>query len=463
MKTENLKVAIFPIGSAMKFTKSKLKRSDGSSEYFKLFYGLARNASVSELWILQRSDWKKLTYEEKCEIDPRGIIRDIYTEFEVKLSPGRRQNEDGSISAHSAEEERLYEDLWNKVKNIEQPDFGIGFASQGLTMVNIPGIIPSIKDPSKLTGALDMTRIYSAPIIHYLNMSKIPWYMVLTDPRYVKKTQKWRDMVNGPLSCIAQYNDDIEFKHYDTYPNPASGTEITEKLNLYYSGIEKLNLIGESIIKPDIEKPNKFSIVAMQSSYGNEEKDYRLEALKKWVLSYSGSKDWKIYGKWAERFTEGYSQFQGYRDPEEIDKIFKETKYTLVIPIRPHWVTSKYAEMLRLGVVPFLHPEYDTQYSLVPKDHYIRVNTPEELYLKIEELETNTEKRINLVKELQLMFLKGVRQGTFLADVVNPFFKRDNLNISLLNEYNDELLRSPEGEKIEIRPVKETFKHTTLF
>ena len=78
MKTENIKVAIFPIGSAMKFGKDKLKRSDGTSEYFKLFYGLARNASISEIWILQRSDWKKLSSEDKIAIDPRGTIRELF-------------------------------------------------------------------------------------------------------------------------------------------------------------------------------------------------------------------------------------------------------------------------------------------------------------------------------------------------------------------------------------------------
>ena len=63
MKTENLKIAIFPIGSAMKFRKENIKRADGTSEYFKLFYGLVRNPNVSEVWLLQRSDWKKLSTE----------------------------------------------------------------------------------------------------------------------------------------------------------------------------------------------------------------------------------------------------------------------------------------------------------------------------------------------------------------------------------------------------------------
>ena len=186
MKTENIRVAIFPIGSALKFSKEKIKRSDGSSEYFKLIYGLARNASISEIWLVQRSDWKKLTSDEKIAIDPRGIIRDIYTEFNVTVPPGRRQGDDGVLHSYTSEEQDRYKILWDRVKHLEQPDFGLGFASQGLTMVNIPGIIPGIKDPTKMASVLDMTAIYSAPVVHWINMSKIPWFMIMTDPRYIK-------------------------------------------------------------------------------------------------------------------------------------------------------------------------------------------------------------------------------------------------------------------------------------
>ena len=463
MKTENLKVAVFPIGSSMKFSKEKLKRSDGTSEYYKLIWALCRNSSVNEVWLLQRSDWKKLTFEEKVEFDPRGVLRDIYTEFEVQVPPGRRQGPDGNLIPHTPDEQTRYKDLWNKVQDLGQPDFGLGFASQGLTMVNIPGIIPGIKDPSKMTSSLDMTVIYSAPIIHYLNMSNIPWYMILTDPRYVKPKQKWRDMVNGPKECIAQYNYDIDFTHFDTYPNPATGQEITEKLVLKYSGIEKMNLIGEEIIRPDSERDIKFSIVAMQSSYGKQEVDYRLEALKKWILSQPGSVNYNIYGKWDERFTKGYTQFQGYRDPAEIDEIFKSTRYTLIIPIRPNWVTSKYAEMLRVGVLPFFHPDYDTQFSTIPQDHYLRVKTPGEMFTKIDELEANPEMRIKMVKQLQVTFLQGVRKGSFLSDVVNPFLQRAGVDVQLGNGYCDDVLRTQNLSDIEPPKKKDDVKARSLF
>jgi hypothetical protein len=464
MKTKNIKVAIFPIGSALKFSKDKIKRNDGSNEYFKLIYGLARNASISEIWVVQRSDWKKLTSDEKIEIDPRGVIRDIYTEFNVTVPPGRRHGDDGVLQSYTLEEQDRYKILWERVKDIEQPDFGIGFASQGLTMVNIPGIIPGIKDPTKMASVLDMTAIYSAPVIHWLNMSKIPWFMIMNDPRYIKEKQKWRDMVNAPLAGIAQYNMEIDLVHFNKYPEPSTGKEVTEKFYLKYSGIEKLNLIGETVVPPDTaDRDSKFFIVAMQSCWGNSEIDYRHEILKKWILNRAGSQEYHIYGKWDERFTRSYTQFKGYYSPQEVDAISKKYRYTLVIPIRPHWVTSKYVEMLRVGVLPFFHPDYDTQYLLVPRDHYIRVKTPQEMFEKIEELEANPEKRIKIVKELQFKFLQGVRKGTFLAKTINPFLENASIDVRIGEEYSDEILRIPELQDFVKPAKKDVIVAKTLF
>jgi hypothetical protein len=56
--------------------------------------------------------------------------------------------------------------------------------------------------------------------------------------------------------------------------------------------------------------------------------------------------------------------------------------------------------------------------------------------------------RIKLVKELQVKFLQGVRKGTFLADVFNPFLEKHNIPVVLGKEYSDEVLRQPEPEDL---------------
>jgi len=69
-------------------------------------------------------------------------------------------------------------------------------------------------------------------------------------------------------------------------------------------------------------------------------------------------------------------------------------------------VTSKYAEMLHYGIIPFLHPSYDTECNVFPKDHFIRCKSPEDLKKKIEYLNENPEHYKTLFYNLQTKYLK---------------------------------------------------------
>lgn len=85
------------------------------------------------------------------------------------------------------------------------------------------------------------------------------------------------------------------------------------------------------------------------------------------------------------------------------DKMFN-TKYTLVIPLNkkhPEFVTQKTYSMIYYGIIPFwCKTDYDTNniYNKIPD--YIKVETPEELYQKINELENNKELYKSILNQL---------------------------------------------------------------
>jgi len=432
MKETGLRIAVMPIGSIVKFKKEHLKRSDGSVEYYKTIWALTHNANVEQIVILQKSDWDKLTDEEKADIDPRGVIYDVYSEHGLKT--GNPKDKDDLA------EWAKYTNVYEAVKDMPTPDFAIAFLAQGFANVNIPLFLPKKKDPSGKNMVLSMTLRYSAPMIHYLNVTKIPYFVIATDPRYCPPKLKRRDVANRPLEFISQFNETCLFTSICEYKSEAEET-MTE-IPIRYTGIERINLVNEPIFPPDNDRPIKFAISAMQSSYGEKTtKDYRFDELKKWVLNQPGSEDYHIYGKWIEFFTKDNPQFKGMIAHTEIDSTFSKTRYTLVIPIRANWVTGKYVEMLRVGCLPFFHPHYDTQCSTVPKDHFLRVKDPQDMYKKIEYLEANPEKRIALVKELQIKFLLGVRKGDFFANLINESLTNHNLPFRLAPNYSDELKR----------------------
>ena len=82
------------------------------------------------------------------------------------------------------------------------------------------------------------------------------------------------------------------------------------------------------------------------------------------------------------------------------------TKYTFCVPIKEGMVTSKYAEMLHYGIIPFLHPSYDTDFNVFPEGHFIRCKSPEDLKKKIEFLNANPEHYKKLFYNLQEKYLK---------------------------------------------------------
>jgi len=432
MKNTDIHVAVFPIGSIVKFKTDSLKRSDGSSEYHKLIWALVRQKHISKVSIIQKSDWDKLTDDEKEAFDPRGVIFDAYSHYGLR-TPQR-------VTSATPKEQCYY--LWDALQNDDKPDFGIGFPAQGFAMINLPNYLPQLRDPSKLCSALNMTVRYAGPIVHWINKSEIPWYMIATDPRYCEKKFKRRDVSNAPIEVLAQYNDEITLTSIDEYVEKP--TESEKQLTVTYTGIEKTNLVNERIIAPDNnERTNKFAIVAMQSSYGkNNIKDYRYTVLKDWVFEHDKNEEAKVYGKWAEIFTDKHKQFKGFMDAKDIDELFENTRYTLVIPIRPKWVTSKYAEMLRVGVVPFLHPDYDTQFNVIPEDHFVRLKSPEDFYTKMKYLDENPEKRIQLVKSLQLKLLKGVRKGEFLVNMLNEHNAKNGIDVHIPYEFDETLTRT---------------------
>ena len=138
--------------------------------------------------------------------------------------------------------------------------------------------------------------------------------------------------------------------------------------------------------------------------------------------------------KLYDYFKEGNPQFKGYIATEDLDKTFAETRYTLVLPTAAGWVTSKYAEMLQLGVLPFLHPDYDNQYHIVPKDHPMRVKDANDFYKKMEYFDNNPEKRIKMVEYLQDLLISNAYTGSFMIELLNKSLKEEDLPFQLSEE-----------------------------
>lgn len=450
METQKNSVAFFAIGSAIKFNKKNLLRSDGTSEYYSLIKLLLKNKNVGRILLLSKSDWNRLSKEEQVKLDPEGKIFDPFSKF-VQLSKRKKpENID--------ERRQYYIDFYQILKeNGITADFGIGFTSQGWSTTALPGFLNTLKPPFTPVQCLDMTLFYASEIIYYLNMTNMKWWLLATDPRYVKPSMRYRDITNLPQKVLGQQDFDIEWFGVKELKRDASveNNDYTiRNIVSRYSGIEKMNLIDGGVIDPaTIDKPHKFTIVSMQLSAPTSKEDLRFNILKEYILDRDPDGKARIFGKWSDFFKGSYPQFKGYIATEDLDKTFAETRYTLVLPTAAGWVTSKYAEMLQLGVLPFLHPDYDNQYHIVPKDHPMRVKDADDFYKKMEYFDNNPEKRITFIKGMQQQLISDAFSGKFMIDLINKSLKEADIQINLSD---DESSLYPKKEKVIVTKPKRT-------
>lgn len=258
---------------------------------------------------------------------------------------------------------------------------------------------------------LEMFKAYVSPIIYCLNELEIPWVSLSPDPRYLPYSAY--DMFKLPSKNLSQWNGTLIQKTYKDYYNKNKEDLILRNIEISYSGIEKVCLINS--FEQELNKKNNSKMVIVLNEGGNGGL-LRGPLIEEWILN-SLEDEVEIYGKWKTEKYLNDNRFKGSIHMSKFNDLFKDVKYTFIIPIDKEWTTSKIWEMINQNVIPFMHPYYDSQMNLnVPS--YIRVNSPEELKEKIQELESNTELYLSLISKLKNMITLDDRNGITINNTI---------------------------------------------
>lgn len=233
--------------------------------------------------------------------------------------------------------------------------------------------------------SLETFQKYVAPVYDYLNTSGIPWVMIANDPRYLVQGN---DLMNRPVRVLSQYDEVVQMQSFDNWEDQ---NYVKRPVASVYAGMEKMFLIGSRIT--GAEKTINFMMVLNEGKNGVKS---RYPMLKEYVLD--SMDDVAIYGEWSKETTGDDRRFKGPKKFQELQSILPSVKYTLIIPIKPGWVTSKWVEMITNKIIPFFHPTYDTQMHCKVPD-FIRVKTPSELHEKIEFLNNNPSEYERILNE----------------------------------------------------------------
>lgn len=406
MKNNVKKIGFFKLGKAIKFNENSWNAIGGDCEPKQLITSIAKRNPNIEYWILSPNDLGKVRAKEKPVKQPL-------------FGPPVETNEipKNIKEFHSTMKDRKsIDEATEFVKNLDL-DF-IFFYTGPTSTVNIPGYITK-KDGTGTVKSLDFFKYYAAPIIKALNEKEetVPIVGLLVDNRFILAAKDYHKR-NRPSYYLAQNTFTAVEKYYSNPPT----RELDEFESTFeYSGIETVFLLDKKRYDLDelfsYKKDYSFMMLQNQGKGSGNGMD-RWDPVRDYIVENGIETD--IYGKWDDEIKEKYPKwFKGEKRIETMTDELLKTKYTFCVPIKEGMVTSKYAEMLHYGIIPFLHPSYDTDFNVFPEDHFIRCKDPEDLKKKIEFLENNPDHYKTLFYSLQNKYIKDeYYTGEFLDNKI---------------------------------------------
>jgi hypothetical protein len=377
-----MNIAFAKIGKSIKF-KSNYSPNGGDNEAPSLLRLLANNNPDKKFYLIGKSDFKKLNKEERLSLFIHDNVVDLMRD-------------------HKGYSENYVVNKLNELNiKIDYSIFMIGQMSSN----NIPNKIKQLKDSTKIVKLLEMTTNYSSHIVDFINSTDVPYIQIVNDPRYTISQAK--DILRLPDYTLSQWNGQFIQKCIKSFEDQDM---INKQIESTYNEMEKIFLYDKVGPNQNRNRSTNMMIVL------NEGKPSRYKLLKDWVLDHIDNVN--IYGVWNHENILNDSRYKGSLQIDQIQEKLNDVKYTFIIPIAEGWTTSKYIEMIHAGVIPFLHPTYDSQYNLDLPD-ILRPKSIEELFNSIEHLNNNDDVYLQLIKDLQDKFCtKDLYDGSKLSSII---------------------------------------------
>ena len=399
------RIAYGKIGQSISFKPEKWGPNGGGNEAPILLQALANANPDVTFYLVGKSDFSRIEDSLKKTLFKHNNVIDVF------LTYNQQDYTDDTRYQHPA---KYFDANPDKL-----PQAGLFYAGVN-GYANIPGFVPNKKNPAEFCRPLEMFKGYAGGIAHFLNETKIPWNILVPDPRYFPLDAV--DFLNPPKIALSQMNGQVSGKFMS---GQNSFTEYSTPL--VYSGLETVFLLDKrdwrNAASEDVacinfddtpqsstKKDIKFLVVCNQGDNSFK----RGPLLKKYVLDHLD--DVEIYGKWEDKWYTD-TRFKGPVKFQDLQKKLERVKYTLCIPINQHWATAKWCEMAHYGIIPFIHPDYDSQNNIgLPE--FLRVTDSKDLFSKIEHLENNPDFYEQLKSQIMNLLTPEMYSGKMINDVI---------------------------------------------
>ena len=396
-----MRIAIGKIGKSIKFGPEekgtgKKAMTAGSIDARIIFQTLIKFNPQDTFYLIGRSNFSRLKPDVRKKVDPHGNVVDVWAKFKDWFD---NQDDKDEVT----ESWRYIEHV---IKTEDKFDIGI-FIAGGVLEYAVQG--KTLKDGKPIKTLMAAAK-YAGPIHHFINETKIPYMVLSLDPRCYPKPAK--DILIPPKRILQLINETVEVEHRVSYE---SNEMIIDKVPAVYSGIETLYVVEDeepAALDNFFDEPEYERDINMVL-WLNEGKPSRYNDLKNFILD--SVEDVQVYGVWNEK---------ALKDPRieqvamsELSWQFPRTKYTFCIPIAPGWATGKFWEMIKHGIIPFMHPEYDEQKNIgFPEE--LRVKDSNDLLEKINLYNDDEVLYNRLHKQLKDMITPDKKSGKYMNDII---------------------------------------------
>ena len=447
-----MNILIGKIGKTIKFKNLHINTGDDSSMI--LFSTMARMLPEHNFYFCGPNDLTKLTNKEYNYIFPNNNVFSLYCNCdEVNKKSGITVDDLMKIheGKNTADRELTREDyegdvlFWDSlVEKVIASGIKFDFALLFTGYVGYHCMNLTCRRPDgKFYTPLNAFKRYTGPYIHLINTFNIPLYTIAEDPRYI--TINTEELFVRERLILTQMSDctvPVAQKYITSY---ADHTRIEKTpLPCTYAGVEKIFLMGinknwkDSIdVNRKINNTKNPKCIVISNGHGTKalnsgwtEKDGRLPGYLEYIVNGMANTKYSnthVYGMWSDETLEKYPNiFQDKKMIDIADEI-ADAKYSLVYSIVPNFITIKPYEMITQGLIPFIHPDYDSN-RLLGLPEYCYVTSPEDMVNKMTELDSDNDKYIKLLNECFDCIKPEYLDGSYLVNMIMSKIS-DNLGV----------------------------------
>ena len=387
-----MKILIGKFGKSINFEPTQWGMVGGDSESAIFAQSIAHLYPNDTFYLVSRNNFSKLPIGTQLKINKNNNLIDCWKDYDKSIN-----KQDWLI---------------NYFKDIKI-DFGILYAglSGSSTIENYMYL-----SSGKYAKPLSSSKNYTGIITKFLNNIQIPYMEIGEDSRYYPVAA--RDLYNRSKRILADKDDVRSCTHITSHTN-----QKLIKTNIKVSDVDHscMFLMSEDKNKL-LKKPNDRKLILNLFMHRTASliKHYPegFSIIDNYVLKQFP--DSMIYGKWKNKL----SNVKEIPMTDLLDVLY-DTKYTLTIGGSNNYPTaSKFWKMLIFGIIPFSYKKLDIEKFNIPE--FLYVKNPEELKSKIDYLENNKSKYLEIWNTLQNLISKeDLWNGNHFFNNIEKWVKKD--------------------------------------